>query len=120
MEESRLKGTILYHVVLVTKGRSKIFYSERVFSVECAIMRACNTVGCKVTELKVLSSHIHLVVQSNGAEAPLVIDRRIKNYIREAIEFNSYDMWRRGPFIQSVYPNKMQELIDYIKNNKDE
>lgn len=116
----KVNGKVMVHIVLVTRARRRLLKKEKQLLWENAVLRACGMLDCKVTELKVLETHMHMIIDVCASRSIENIILSIKRHVAVMAEMSESDFWRDSVFVQSAWAKEMDTLIEYIKNNKDE
>ena len=115
------KFLIMYHVILVTKYRHRLF---NVIEIE-DIFKELNF-SFKILEFAADVDHIHLLIESNMKTSPseIVHSLKLKSTIRTWIKYSVYlskyywkkkVLWSKGKFVSTIGNVSKNNVQDYIQ-----
>jgi len=123
---SHTKYLIRYHFVWIPKYRKRVLEGEIAKRIE-ELIRLCSEINeFEIVELKILSDHIHLLLDAKPQYSPSKIMNLIKGGSSKKIreEFPELEeiywgdsFWCDGFFIETVGRINQDQVQEYIKNN---
>jgi len=114
------------HIVWIPKYRKRVLTGEIARTLTHLIYEAVKVNGWWVEELKVMSDHVHMIIQIHSNESVANVVKRIKGgtsrmlrkQYPELEEFVYGDnFWASGYFAESVGTRTLKAVKQYIKEN---
>lgn len=122
------KHRLLYHLVWVAKYRKRVLSGKVARELTHLFYQACKVKSWWIDELKILSDHIHLLIQLQPNESVASVVQHLKcgtsRYLRkENPDLEEYiwgeSFWADGYFAETVGTTSLTNVKKYIRENKD-
>ena len=126
---SSTKHRLRYHVVWLPKYRKRILQGSLVKRLTELFYQACEVNHWYIHELKIMTDHIHVLIQINPTESLSKVvqilkggtSKKIREEYRELEEFLWGDsLWCDGYFAETIGHLDENTIRKYIQNKKEE
>ena len=122
------KHRLLYHLVWVPKYRKRVLQGKVAVRLRHYLYEACKVNWWWIEEIKVLSDHVHVLIQVQPTETVAEVVQKLKggtSYLlrREFPELEEFlwgaHFWADGYFAETVGARSFAAVKRYIKENAD-
>jgi len=122
------KHRLLYHLVFIPKYRRRILLSKVAYRLQGSFYEACKVNLWWIEELKILSDHVHMLIQVQPTESVSDVVQRLKGGSSKILrkEFPELEeflwgdsFWSDGYFAETVGRVNVEQIKRYIKENKE-
>jgi putative transposase len=120
------KHRLLFHVVLMPKYRKRVLQGKVAVRVQGLFYDACKVNWWWIEEIKILSDHIHFMIQIQPTESIAEVIQRLKGgssrlLRKEFPELEEFlwgdSFWSDGYFAETVGSTSYDNVKAYIKEN---
>ena len=122
MRQRHSYHSLLFHLVLHTKNREMIFFSQDDESELAGYLKTkAHDLDCYVEEMGTWNEHCHLLLRTGTTIALCQIYRQLKGFSARAWNLRHPERklyWGDGVFIVTVDPNHSDALRWYIRNQR--
>lgn len=122
------KHRLLYHLVFIPKYRKRVLRGEVAYRVQGLFYEACKVNNWWIDEIKVLTDHVHMMIQIQPTESVSEVVQRLKGgssriLRKEFPELEEFlwgeSFWSDGYFAETVGKTSYKVVKEYIKENKE-
>ena len=122
------KHRLMYHLVFLPKYRKRVLLGKVAFRLKGLFYEACKVNMWWIEEVKVLSDHVHMLIQIGPTETLCDVVQQLKGgssrvlrqefpELEEFLWGNSF--WADGYFAETVGTRSFANVKKYIKENLD-
>ena len=117
------KVKALYHIVFCTKRREMTISESSQEDLYRFIWSVIKENNCKLLRIGGIENHVHILLELNQAVALSHLMREIKSkssgWMIKDSRFPDFAGWAKEYFASTISPNQMDQVINYIKNQKE-
>lgn len=122
------KHRLLYHVVILPKYRKRVLRGKLVYKLQGLFYEACKVNWWWIEEMKVLTDHVHFMIQIQPTDSIADVMGRLKGgssriLRKEFPELEEFlwgeSFWSDGYFAETVGAASYTQVKTYIKENKE-
>ena len=122
------KHRLMYHLVWIPKYRRRVLRGKVAVRVRHFLYEACKVNRWWIEEVKVLSDHVHVLIQVHPTETVAEVVQRLKggtSYLvrKEFPELEEFlwgdSFWADGYFAETVGAQSFSAVKRYIQENAD-
>ena len=119
---------ILYHLVWVPKYRKRVLEGKVTIRLQHLLYEAAKINRWWIEELKILSDHVHMLIQAQPTEPVSNIVQRLKGGTSRVLrkEFQELEeflwgdsFWADGYFATTIGAVDLETIKNYIRDNKE-
>ena len=120
---SKIHRSIVYHIIFSTKGRQPFLHEELRKQVYHFIWNKCKRYGYFLHRIGGIEDHIHLLIyippSVSVSEAVGKLKGSSSYFVNQELAGRDTLYWQRGYGVITASEEKIQTVIDYIKNQKE-
>ena len=121
---SKIHRSIVYHIIFSTKGRQPFLQNEELRKqVYHFIWNKCKRYGYFLHRIGGVEEHIHLLIyippSVSVSEAVGKLKGSSSYFVNQELAGEDILYWQRGYGVLTVSEEKIQTVIDYIKNQEE-
>ena len=122
------KHRLLFHLVFIPKYRKRVLRGKVAYRVQGLFYEACKVNNWWIDEIKVLTDHVHMMIQIQPTESVSEVVQRLKGgssriLRKEFPELEEFlwgdSFWADGYFAETVGKTSYTVVKEYIKENQE-